>query len=174
MARERMIGFIALAGIALVASACNNATSSVPGGGSTSSSSAGATTVQAVSSGDLGSILVDDQGYTVYLFENDTGTTSTCTAGCASTWPALSTDGAPTAGQGVTASLLGTTTRDDGTTQVTYNGHPLYRYSGDSAAGQTNGQKIGDVWYAVTPDGTAAGETDSGGNGGYGGGAGGY
>ena len=168
MARERMIGFIALAGIALVGSACNNATSSVPGGGSTSSSSAGASTIQVAANADLGSILVDAQGYTLYLFENDTSTTSTCTAGCASTWPALSTDGAPTAGQGADTSLLGTTTRDDGSTQVTYNGHPIYRYSGDSAAGQTNGQKIGDVWYAVTPEGSAAGETDSGG--GYGGG----
>jgi hypothetical protein len=84
------------------------------------------------------------------------------------------TDGSPTASGKADASMLGTTTRDDGSTQVTYNGHPLYLYSGDSAPGQANGEDVGGVWYAVTTQGTSAEPTgsskDTGGYGsGYGG-----
>jgi predicted lipoprotein with Yx(FWY)xxD motif len=112
---------------------------------------------------------VDAGGRTLYLFQQDTGTTSTCSGDCATTWPALTTDGAPTAGDGAQASLLGTTARDDGTTQVTYAGHPLYLFSGDAAPGDTNGQGIGGVWFASTPDGTpaAAAGGSGGGDGGY-------
>jgi predicted lipoprotein with Yx(FWY)xxD motif len=105
----------------------------------------------------LGTILVDDAGLTLYLFMNDTDGTSTCYDDCEANWPPLTVDGEPTAGEGADASLLGTTERDDGSTQVTYAGQPLYRFAGDQAAGDVNGQGVGDVWFAVTPEGEAAG-----------------
>jgi predicted lipoprotein with Yx(FWY)xxD motif len=104
----------------------------------------------------LGQILVDGSGRTLYLFEGDTGTTSTCNGSCAAAWPPDVTSGAAV-GTGVSASMLGTTSRSDHTTQVTYNGHPLYFFSGDSAAGQTTGQGVnafGALWYVVSPKGT--------------------
>jgi predicted lipoprotein with Yx(FWY)xxD motif len=102
----------------------------------------------------LGSFLVDSAGKTLYVFTNDTPGTSTCTGNCASTWPPLLTNGAPTTGTGVTASMLGTTTRADGSVQVTYNGWPLYYYSKDMAAGDTNGEGLFSKWYVMTAAGT--------------------
>ena len=119
---------------------------------------------------DLGTVLVDGDGYTLYLFQQDTGAASTCAGDCAVTWPPVLTDGEATAADGATGTL-GTTTRDDGTTQVTYDGHPLYRFSGDAAAGDTNGQAVGGVWFAATPEGTPAaggGPGESPSRGGYG------
>ena len=91
----------------------------------------------------LGKRLATSTGRTLYLL-----TTGTCTGGCASTWPPLITSGKPVAGMGVKQSLLGTAKR--GTKlQVTYNHHRLYRYVGDSAAGQANGEGSGGVWFTV-------------------------
>jgi predicted lipoprotein with Yx(FWY)xxD motif len=103
----------------------------------------------------LGTILVDSKGNTLYVFMQDTSDVSTCTGDCAASWPALIAKGEVKAGGGgdVDESLLGTSPRDDGTMQVTYNGHPLYHFSGDAAAGDTNGQGIGDVWFVVSPTG---------------------
>jgi predicted lipoprotein with Yx(FWY)xxD motif len=101
----------------------------------------------------LGTILVDGKGRTLYLFQADKGTASTCDGACASAWPPLTTTGRPVAGPGVSASLLGTTERSDGATEVTYNGHPLYTFSGDSAPGQTTGQGVdgfGAEWYVLS------------------------
>ena len=110
-------------------------------------------TVQLADS-DLGQILVASDGMTLYLFEADAGDTSTCYDDCAATWPAL-VDDAPTAGDGVDESLLGTTERDDGEVQVTYAGHPLYFYAPDEAPGDTLGQDVGDVWFVVDAEGAA-------------------
>ena len=101
----------------------------------------------------LGSFLVDSKGMTLYLYTKDTPNTSNCYGGCATYWPPLLTTGAPAAGSGVTASMLGTTKRTDGTTQVTYNGWPLYYYIGDKAAGDTTGENVQNVWFVITPDG---------------------
>lgn len=109
----------------------------------------------AVAETDLGEVLVDGDGFTLYLFTNDSEGSSACTGGCASTWPPLTVDGEPSAGDGVDASLLGTITRDDGSTQVAYNGHPLYTYAPDEAPGDTTGQGVGGVWFALTPAGDA-------------------
>ena len=113
----------------------------------------GTGTVQ-VADSDLGSILVDAEGITLYLFEADTDGSSTCYDDCAATWPAL-IDDAPSAGDGVEESLLGTTERDDGEVQVTYDGQPLYYFASDQAPGDTEGQGIGDIWYVVDPAGAA-------------------
>ena len=79
---------------------------------------------------------------------------SACTDDCAGAWPPLMlADGEPIAGEGVDQALLATAPRTDGDPQVAYNGHRLYRFSGDTAPGDTNGQGVADVWYAVTPDG---------------------
>ena len=113
-------------------------------------------TVQLADS-DLGSILVDADGMTLYLFESDSAGASTCTADCAATWPPL-IDDAPVAGEGVDEALLGTTTRDDGEVQVTYDGHPLYGFASDQAPGDTEGQGVGDVWFVVDASGKAVTE----------------
>jgi predicted lipoprotein with Yx(FWY)xxD motif len=96
-----------------------------------------------------GTILVDAAGKTLYAFANDQGTTSACTGGCASIWPALMATGTPTAGSGVDASKLSAAS----TGQVVYNGHLLYTYANDSAPGDTNGQGLGGVWHVVAPSG---------------------
>ena len=114
--------------------------------------SAGAASVKLASTG-LGKVLVDSQGRTLYLFEADKGTMSNCSGACAGVWPPLTTTGKPTGGAGVRASELGTAKRADGSTGVTYHGHPLYAYTGDSAPGQTAGQGIdefGAEWYALS------------------------
>ncbi|MEU3556504.1 hypothetical protein AB0E65_20175 [Streptomyces fragilis] len=106
--------------------------------------------------GDLGKILADGKGRTLYLFEADTSAKSTCDGACAGVWPPSTTQGAPKAGPGVDASKLSTTTRDDGKKQVVYNGHPLYSYKGDGAAGDTNGQgldQFGAKWYVLDASG---------------------
>jgi predicted lipoprotein with Yx(FWY)xxD motif len=113
----------------------------------------GAATVDVRSSG-LGKILVDSKGMTLYLFEKDKGPKSTCSGACASAWPPFTTTGMPKAGSGTTAPLIGTTKRSDGTTQVTYNEHPLYYYAGDQQPGDTNGQNLdqfGAEWYVLSP-----------------------
>jgi predicted lipoprotein with Yx(FWY)xxD motif len=104
-------------------------------------------------------VLVDDQGRTVYRFDNDTTPgKSTCGPGvCANTWPAVIVTGTPTAGPGVDATLT-TFTRGDGKTQLQVDGHPLYTFAGDTKAGDTNGEGILNKWYAVTADGGKAGD----------------
>ncbi|MGP3984876.1 COG4315 family predicted lipoprotein [Streptomyces sp. KR80] len=116
---------------------------------------AGQATV-AVRSSNLGQVLVDGEGRTLYLFEADTSEKSTCNDACARAWPPLTTSGEPKAGEGVKADLLGMTTRDDGTTEVTYNGHPLYYYQGDEKPGDTTGQELdqfGAEWFVLNADG---------------------
>lgn len=143
--------------LAIAVSACGNGEPTVaptPAEEATPTEDAAAVeaTVEVVDS-DHGEILADGEGRTLYVFLNDEGGASTCTGGCAQTWPPLEADGEPTAGEGVDAQGLGTIERDDGTTQVTYNDRPLYHYSADTSPGDTNGQGVGDRWYVVSPDG---------------------
>lgn len=164
------LAVIAIAVVGIAAGCGSDDNGSASGGGSgaygappastmagTATAPAGAAMVS-TAGGELGEHLVGPNQHTIYLFEKDTGTTSTCTGACASAWPPLLTTGAPMASGGAQAGLLGTTTRDDGTTQVTYGGHPMYYYSGDTAPGDTAGQEVdafGAEWYVVAPTGKA-------------------
>jgi predicted lipoprotein with Yx(FWY)xxD motif len=134
------------------------------GGGATASSapavkpSEHTATIVVANDPGLGNVLVDSQGRTLYLFEHDTGTKSTCTGACAVSWPPLRASGKSVAGNGVSTSKLGTTPRSDGKPQVTYNGHPLYRFANDQNPGDATGQGVnafGGLWYTVSPAGTA-------------------
>jgi predicted lipoprotein with Yx(FWY)xxD motif len=171
------LGLALLAGLALILAACGGGqptpSGSVPEAEAPASPSPAAPAESqaavATASSSLGQTLVDAEGRTLYAFTKDKGGKSTCYGDCEATWPALTVQGAPEAGDGVQASLLATTDRDDGSAQVTYKGMPLYLFSGDQQPGDTNGQGVGGVWFAVTPDGglvgTAGGTTgDGGGN----------
>lgn len=101
---------------------------------------------------DLGEILVDDGGFTVYLFTPDDRGDSTCYDECEANWPVVAE--VTSVGEGLDESLLGTTTRTNGDVQATYNDWPLYYFAGDAAAGDVNGQSLNSVWWVVD----AAGE----------------
>lgn len=105
----------------------------------------------------LGSILAAGDGHTVYLFTPDKKDKSVCTGPCTEDWAPLAADGEPALGDGVDASLVKAIKRPDGSKQISYAGHPLYTFSGDAKPGDVNGQSIGGVWFAVTPDGQKAG-----------------
>jgi len=112
--------------------------------------------VSAAKVGDLGTILVDSEGRTLYDFHKDKGSQSACYGACASAWPPLLTDGNAQAQGAADRSMLGTTKRQDGSIQVTYNGWPLYTYAGDQSPGEANGNDIdqfGAEWYALQPNG---------------------
>jgi predicted lipoprotein with Yx(FWY)xxD motif len=134
---------------ALLLAACTPQT----GAGSAAPSSGGIdVTVSHTSAGDA---LAGAGGMTLYVFKNDTDGTSTCTGGCATTWPPFLGDGSQVnASDGVTGTF-GTTTRDDGSKQITHGGSPLYYYSGDKAAGDSKGEGIGGVW-SIAPVGAVS------------------
>jgi predicted lipoprotein with Yx(FWY)xxD motif len=161
-----------LSGVVLVAAAF---------GGTSSTARAGAPkgTLVALGKTALGKVLVDARGRTLYLFEKDKRGKSTCYGACANYWPPLLSPAKARPGSGVRASLLGLTRRANGKQQVTYAGHPLYTYAGDTKVGQTTGEGLKDFgasWDVVSATGRAVETTasDSGGaGGGYGGGYGG-
>jgi predicted lipoprotein with Yx(FWY)xxD motif len=105
-----------------------------------------------VADSDLGSIVVNPQGLTLYIFANDTEGVSTCYDQCADLWPAVPGDTG--IGSDLDASIFTVTTRTDGTEQLAMNGHPLYRYAPDDTPGQIGGQGFNDVWFAAGSDGT--------------------
>jgi predicted lipoprotein with Yx(FWY)xxD motif len=168
---------------ALVMSACGGKTketstvatgteSAAAGGSSTASSGASAAAggsssaaatgergmISAAKDAKLGDIVVDANGLTLYRFDKDTGKPSktNCTAACTDSWPPLIATSTPKVA-GIDVKLIGSTKRPDGTEQVTINGWPAYVFSGDKAAGDTNGQGVGGVWFAFTPTGEKAG-----------------
>jgi predicted lipoprotein with Yx(FWY)xxD motif len=120
--------------------------------GSSTTAASGADATVKVASSDLGKILVDAKGMTLYAFTPDTATTSACTGGCAAAWPPLAATGTPT-GDGVTGDIT-VIDRPDGTKQVVVAGHPLYTFASDAAAGDTTGQGSGGKWFVVSADGS--------------------
>ena len=176
-AKERSvrIRIVATAGVAVAAmgaAACSSSPSST-GSGSGGPSSASAPASGAAGSGAAlktatvngVSVVTNPKGFTLYSFAPDTATTSKCTGACAQIWPPVT--GSAAAGQGVTGKL-GTITRSDGSKQATYNGHPLYTYTADTAPGQAKGNGLnvdGGVWHEVTASGQAAPAGTSGGGG---------
>lgn len=111
---------------------------------------------------EVGAYLTDAEGRSLYLFTRDEqGGPSTCYEQCAENWPPLIIEGDAEAGEGTDASLLGTVVRDDGSTQVTYHGWPLYYFARDEAPGDRAGQGVGEVWYLVSPEGEAIGAADA-------------
>ncbi len=119
-----------------------------------SARSATAATGVGVASSRLGRIVVDGKGRTLYLFEKDKNRRSACYGQCATYWPPLLTHGKPVARAGAKQSLLGTTRRTNGSQQVTYGGHPLYRFVLDRKPGQTKGEGLQDFgagWDVLSP-----------------------
>jgi predicted lipoprotein with Yx(FWY)xxD motif len=164
---RKIWGVAGLAAVALSLSACASSGSSTAAAGNTpaaaaSSPAASAGSAPAASSGgttlDVKTIggqqvVTNAQGFTLYWFAPDTSTTSKCTGSCATYWPPVK--GPASAMSGVTGTL-GTITRSDGTTQATYDGHPLYTYAGDTAAGEAKGNGLnasGGLWYEMTVSG---------------------
>jgi predicted lipoprotein with Yx(FWY)xxD motif len=175
MTRSKPITFLASAAViplvALAVAACGGGGSAATAATPTTSSGAAATVGVAKSS--LGSVLVNANGHTLYLFKADSGTSSACTGACATAWPPLLAKGTPTAGTGLIAAKLRTIARSDGSHQVTYNGHPLYVFIKDTKPGDVNGQGVtafGAAWFALTPSGNQASTpaTSSGGGSGSG------
>ena len=180
---RKIVGAAGLAALAIALSACASSSSSSPpttgattaaGGAASSGSSSGGTVGSTTINGT--SVLTNASGMTLYWFVPDTSTTSKCTGTCATFWPPVK--GPVTAGSGINGTL-GTITRADGSTQATYDGHPLYTFAGDTADGQAKGEGLnhqGGVWYemevsgatpAAVPAGGASSTAASGG-GGYG------
>jgi len=161
----RLFSLGALAVIsALVLAACGgssyggNSSQTTSSKASVPAATSSAAPVVTAKSSSLGTFLVDAKGRTLYLWDADHGAMSTCNGACATDWPPLTTKAAPKAGAGVKASLLGTSKRSDGTQEVTYAGHPLYYFAGDTAAGQSTGQgsaAFGAPWWVVSPAGAA-------------------
>jgi predicted lipoprotein with Yx(FWY)xxD motif len=144
---------------ALLATACGSAAASSPSSAPAAGNSASASTTGTVIStqaGSAGAFLTAGSGRAVYLWAADGMNMSACSGACAAVWPPVPATGTLTATGGAKASDLGTITRSDGTKQVTYDGHPLYYFVGDSAAGQTNGQasdNFGAKWWLVASSG---------------------
>ena len=172
--RNRWWAPVGLAALALIGTACGSTASPSAGGGSTNAGSSGgsAGSSAALTTTKIGSatVLTNAKGFTLYTFAADTTNHSNCSGACATYWPAVK--GPLTAMAGLKGTFS-TITRADGTTQETWNGHPLYTYVGDTAPGQDKGNGLnlsGGVWHVITTSGTAAAAPakSSGSSGGYG------
>lgn len=172
---KRWLAPAGLAAAALMIAACGSSASTTsspaaPAATTSGAAAASGTTLKTATIGGV-TVLTNAQGFTLYWFAPDTPTTSKCNGSCATFWPPVK--GPATAGSGVTGKL-GTITRADGSTQATYNGHPLYTYKGDTAPGQDKGNGLnisGGLWHDVTATGAAApapSTSTSSGSGGYG------
>ncbi len=169
--RNRLLALMVLVAAALLAAACGSSSPGSGGGSGTSSSPASSGSALKTTQISGVTVLTNAQGFTLYWFAPDTSAKSNCNGSCAQIWPPVK--GPAAAGSGVTGKL-GTITRSDGSTQATYDGHPLYTYTADTAPGQANGNGInasGGVWHEVTASGAPAPASSpsasSGGGGGY-------
>ena len=165
--RTVWLALAAVTAAALSVAACGSSSSSSSGPASAppSAASGSASSASALKTATIDgvTVLTNTRGFTLYMFAPDTGTASKCNGSCAQIWPPVT--GPVVAGSGITGTL-GTIKRADGTTQATYNGHPLYTYADDTQPGQAKGNGIKGVWHEVTPRTAAA--ASSPGTGGYG------
>jgi predicted lipoprotein with Yx(FWY)xxD motif len=173
--RNQIAIAIGAAGVGLVVAACSSGSGTASSGPASSSAAAAPAATQASSpaatggasstvtvslaavSGIPGKALVGSNGRTLYLFQADKSGTSACTGACAAAWPPYTVTGTAKAGSGVSQSLLGTITRPDGTVQLTYDGHPLYYFTADTAGRTAHGQAVkafGAEWYVVGASGS--------------------
>ena len=158
-----LLGMTAALGLTLTA--CGSGHTAAKQAGSVGNGQSGAA-VGVADNATQGKILVDGSGRTLYLFEKDNGTTSACTGACAQVWPGFTAGASPTAGSGADSAKLATA-NGQVPGQVTYNGHLLYHYSGDTAPGDVHGIGIPN-WYPVSPSGDKVDKADGGSsNGGY-------
>src|SRR4029450_9918090 len=164
--RKALARAVLLAALMVAAAACGGnddegSGTAAPAAPTTTASQAATSATVAVARSKLGDILGDADGRTLYAFTKDKGDQSACSGECATNWPALT--GTATAGTGAQASLLSTATQASGTAQVTYDGKLLYYFAGDAKPGDTNGQGVGTVWFAVAADGALVKEKATGG-----------
>ncbi len=167
--RIRPAGIVSI-GVVMLFSACAKSTTPASGGSSSPPSQSGSVQIGTSSVSGVGTVLVDDKGFTLYYLKTETSGKIMCTGSCAGAWPPLLLPAgttSATAGSGVSGKL-GTINRPEGGTQVTYNGSPLYTFTSDQSPGQTTGQGV-NGFYAMTPSGpsTGAGGGTGGGGGGY-------
>jgi predicted lipoprotein with Yx(FWY)xxD motif len=155
---------VLIAAVAVIAgcgsSSSKSSASSSSGGGS---SSGGASTVKVAKISGYGSALVNSSGKSIYLLSTDPAGSSKCTGSCAKTWIPVTVSGSPSAGSGVDSSKLSTFKRSDGTTQVAYDKHALYTFTGEGATSGEGQASFGGVWYLVAPSGSAIKKSSSGG-----------
>jgi predicted lipoprotein with Yx(FWY)xxD motif len=164
-----LLALLAVVAAAAVVAACSSSGTSSTSG-STSASSPAAATAGSLKTATIGgaTVLTNANGFTLYSFAPDTPTKSNCNGTCAQNWPPLK---GPATASGVTGTF-GAIKRSDGSTQATFDGHPLYTFAGDTSPGQNNGNGLnaaGGLWHEITTSGTApAGSSSSGsGSGGY-------
>jgi predicted lipoprotein with Yx(FWY)xxD motif len=171
MIHRRLLTLLGLAIVALSALGVAGCGGGGDGSNASPTQSSDGTPTLRVANTELGDVLIDPANRTVYLFKKDNRDQSTCSGACAHDWPPVRATGKPTAGSGAKAALVGTAKRSDGTPQLTYNGHPLYLFTGDNAPGATNGQGItafGAQWFVVSPAGNqVSGKSTAGRSNGY-------
>jgi predicted lipoprotein with Yx(FWY)xxD motif len=156
-ARLPLGGFALMVGVSMLVAACGGSSSNSSASAPTANTTGGAISIS-TAHGTGGTYLTGASGRAVYLWDADTGDMSTCSGACAKAWPPVITKAAPTASGGAHASDLGTIIRSDGLKQVTYKGHPLYYYIGDTGSGQIKGQgsnNFGAKWWLVNQSGSA-------------------
>jgi predicted lipoprotein with Yx(FWY)xxD motif len=165
-----LVSLLALAGCGGSDNSSSNSGGAYGGGGgektettkpASSESGRSAAVVTASTAGDLGKVIVDSKGMTLYDFHKDKGGKPACYGPCAKGWPPLLSEGKPQAGEGAMGAKLGTVERTDGTMQVTYAGHPLYTFVEDKKPGEANGNDVsafGAQWYALKGSGEEAGD----------------
>jgi predicted lipoprotein with Yx(FWY)xxD motif len=142
-----------LLALVLLAAACGS--SAAKTAAPTNSARSDATAVSSAANSEFGTILTDGTGRTLYFFDDDKPIKpqSSCTDQCVKAWPIVPASSGKTVGSGVDAAKLSQIVRTDGQMQLTYNNWPLYTFSGDTAAGETNGQGIGGTWHVAGVDG---------------------
>ena len=153
------VALLAAAACSSSGSSSGSASSSTsPSAAASAASGSGSSTVITTKTSSGGSFLTNSAGRSIYLFMADSTGKSACSGACAAAWPPVIAAGQPTAAGGAQTSDLGTITRSDGTKQVTYDGHPLYYFEGDTGPGTDKGQGIdgfGALWYLVAPTGSS-------------------